>query len=160
MQSNKGPFPGAAFEALMDANVMSPMVGIYSGEIIRNIGETPIGAVRKGGVVVDVWMSVGASGNTATQVPLMISGEVLINGATCLSTVPVISHVSGESSQQKTTKVTGDTGITQAVVDTTANTVTDGDIITFKATLDRTASPTTEISNLCIVVELGPPEKS
>jgi hypothetical protein len=68
----------------------------------------------------------------------------------------MISHVSGEASQQKTTKVTGDTGITQGVVDPTANTFTAGDIFTYELYLQRTATPTTEIANPCIVVELEP----
>ncbi|MCK5609741.1 hypothetical protein KAR91_48150, partial [Candidatus Pacearchaeota archaeon] len=63
---------------------------------------------------------------------------------------------SGEASQQKTTRVTGDTGIVQAAVNMDANTVTDGDMLTYDLDVARTASPDVEISNVVLVVELEP----
>jgi hypothetical protein len=64
--------------------------------------------------------------------------------------------VSGEASQQKTTIATGDTGITQAVMDTDNNSYNPGDVITVTLSLTRTASPTTEMLNPVIVLELEP----
>lgn len=155
MKSQKGPFPSVSFFKQIAANAVVPVQAFISGEITASPGQSPVGAALGGGRVVDAWMSLGASGKDDTN-PLQISGEVYINGVTCLSTRPSISHVSGEASQQKTTKVTGDTGIAQAVIDSTANTFTDGDVFTMDFTVVRTASPTTEMSQCVLVVELEP----
>jgi len=64
--------------------------------------------------------------------------------------------VSGEASQQKTTKVAGDTGITQGVVSPSADDYSPGDVFTADLVLTRTNSPTTEMANVAIVVELEP----
>jgi hypothetical protein len=68
----------------------------------------------------------------------------------------MIAHISGETSQHKTTIVTGDTGITQAVINRDANSVAPGDVITAKFTVERTASPTTEITDPVINVGMKP----
>lgn len=152
---DKTPFPYPQMEILGDARIQPPLQFARSGESTVTTGVNPLGAVRKAGRVVDVWLSVAASGKDDSN-PLQISGDVFINGTTCLTTKPSITHVSGEASQQKTTKVTGDTGIAQAVINTSANTVAPGDILTCVFTVVRTATPTTEISNPVIVVEFEP----
>lgn len=152
---DKTPFPQVGLEALIDHRVSPPLSYNYSGELTAVLAASPMGAVRKGGRIREVFLSVGGSGKDDSN-PLQISGDVLINGVSCLTTQPSIAHVSGEASQQKTTKVTGDTGITQAVINTSANTVSPGDVITCTFTLVRTASPTTEISNPIIVAEFEP----
>jgi len=105
--------------------------------------------------VFGVWMSVGAGGQDDDN-SLQVTGEVYINGTSCLSTRPAIGYTSGEASQQKTTRVTGDPGIVQAAVDMDANTVTDGDMLTYDLDVARTSSPDVEISNVVLVVELEP----
>jgi len=152
---SKTPFPYPQMEILGDSRIQPPLQYAYSGEITGLTGHNPLGAVRKAGRVIDVSLSVGASGKDDTN-PLQISGDVYINGTTCLSTKPSIAHVSGEASQQKTTKVTGDTGIAQAVINASANTVAPGDVITCSFSVERTSTPTTEISNPVIVVEFEP----
>lgn len=153
---DKTPFPIIGLESLIDARVQPPLSYSYSGELKAVVGESPLGAVRKAGRIRDVWLSVRASGKH-DGAALMVSGDVLINGTSCLSTYPCVSHVSGETSQQKTTKMTGDTGITQAVIDTDHNIVAPGDVITAKFYLTRTASQIiTEISNPTVVVEFEP----
>lgn len=153
---SKTPFPYPQMEILGDSRIQPPLQYAYSGEITVTTGQNPIGVVRKAGRVVDVSLSAGLSGKGDDSDPLQISGDVFINGVTCLTTKPSISYVSGEASQQKTTKVTGDTGVTQAVVNTSANTVAPGDVLTCTFTVERTASPTSEISNPVIVVEFEP----
>jgi len=148
------PFPNIGLEPLIDHRNQPPMQYPYSGELTANLGDTPLGAVRRSGRIKEVFLSVGASGKDDSS-SLQVEGDVLINGVTCLTTNPIIAHVSGEASQQKTTKITGDTGITQAVI-SSANTVTAGDVITCSLTLTRTASPTTEISSPIVVVEFEP----
>ena len=100
--------------------------------------------------------SVTVDGNAKSTGSTTIDGEVSINGISCLTTQASITHVSGEASQHKTTVVTGDTGITQAVIDGDNNSFSQGDLFTCDLTLVRTSSPTTEILNPCIVVELEP----
>lgn len=148
-----GPKPSVTFDA--HVGMVAPLMAMFSGEINNTQGIRPMGAAPYNGIIKDVWMSVGASGKNDTSVPT-ITGDVLINGTTCLSTNPIIAHVSGEASQQKTTKVTGDTGVTQAVVLSTAKVVVPGDVITCKLTYSGAASPTTKISQAVIVVELEP----
>jgi len=150
-----GPFPSVAFHKQIGRDAMPPVQATFSGEMTVGVKLAPLTSPQRGGKVVDVWMSVNASGKSDSY-QLQITGEVYINGATCLTTRPSIGHVSGETSQQKTTRVTGDTGIKQAVVSATANAFTDGDMLTYKIDLVRTGTPTTEISNIVLVVELEP----
>ena len=158
MKKLKGPFPSPQFNREMAANVMPPLSAHVSGEITSGYYKVPAGAVRTTGRIQNVWMSVGGSGKDDSN-PLMLSGECYINGVTCLSTKPCINHISGEAAQQKTTSETGDTGITQAVVNASANSVTPGDVITCDFVVDRTASPTTEINNPIMVIEFEPIQK-
>ena len=153
--SSLGQFDSPSFKKQLAAFVEAPLVGVYSGELTGNINVGTLGAVRGGGQVKAVWMSCGATG-LDNDSALNMSGEVYINGTTCLSTVPSISYISGELSQQKTTKISGDTGIQQAVIDQDANTLSPGDVLTYDITIDRTATPATEISSPVIVVEFDP----
>lgn len=154
MNRNKGPYPSPAFKKQI-ANAVVPMMYSYSGELTGTISNQPLGAAVTSGKVSGVWMTIEASGKDDTNT-LSLSGDVSINGTSCLTTNPVIAHVSGEASQHKTTVVTGDTGITQTVLDGDEIAVVQGDIITCDLTLTRTASPTTEMKNPCIVVEFEP----
>lgn len=152
MERGKGPFPSVAFKTTVDDVVEAPIQVSYSGELTASIVAGNLGAVRGAGLVRNVFLSVGASGKDDSD-PLQVSGEVKINGTSCLSTKPSISHVSGESSQQKTTKVSGDTGIAQAVMDHDNRSFIPGDVLTYDLTQVRTATPTTEMSSVCLVVE-------
>lgn len=155
MESGKGPYPVTDWRKKIAANVMPPMIGTYSGELTAGVQDLTLGAVRIAGEIDDVFMSVEAMGKDDSN-ELNISGEVLINGVSCLSTVPMLAHVSGEASQQKTTVVIGDTGMTAAVMNRSTNKFSPGDIISAKFTIERTASPTTEIKNPVIVANLLP----
>jgi len=149
------PFPSPAFSKQVEF-ALSQSFGVnFSGEITADAGNSPIGSPKTAGKVANVFLSVEKSGKDDTN-PLQVTGEVLINSVSCLTTKPSIAHVSGEASQQKTTIVTGDTGIAQAVMDTDANSYNPGDVLSASLTVVRTASPTTEILNPVIVVELEP----
>ncbi len=80
----------------------------------------------------------------------------MINGVSCLTTKPQVAHVSGEASSQKTTLEAVDTGITQAVVNVAASEFAVGDVISWNMLLTRQASPTTEMSNPSVIVEVEP----
>ncbi len=155
MDRKQGPFPSPGFVKQIAANALVPIMYSYSGELTDHIKNLPVGAAVTSGKVSGIWMSLEASGKDDTNA-LQISGDISINGTPCLTTSPVIAHVSGEASQHKTTVVSGDTGITQAVIDGDNNSFSQGDILTCDLTLTRTSSPTTEILNPCIVVELEP----
>jgi hypothetical protein len=148
------PLPETGWRERLALNVMPPLQGCVSGELTAN-SVLPLGLARFKGAVKDVFISVAASGKDDSNT-LSVAGEVRINGTTCLSTQPAIAHVSGEASQQKTTGTTGDTGITAAVLDYTNYTFDIGDYFEAEFKLTRTASPTTEIANPCIIVELEP----
>lgn len=155
MDRLQGPFPSPAFLKQMAANVAAPMMYGYSGELAGSVNNQPLGATVISGKISGVSLSVEASGKDDTNT-LSFDGDVLINGTTCLTTKPAIAHVSGEASQQKTTMKTGDTGITQAVLNQAANSISQGDVISCTLTLTRTASPTTEMETPCVVVEFEP----
>jgi hypothetical protein len=155
MKSMQGPFVSVAINKQNAANIQAPLVGVVSGEFTTSSPGVPLGAMNGGGRMSNVWLSIATSGKDDAQT-LGVEVDVKINGSTCLATKPKILHVSGEASQQKTTKITGDTGITQAVMNASANTYTAGDVITWDRTVTRTASPTTEMANLVVVVEFEP----
>lgn len=155
MAEKKLPLPGTAFAEQVNEKAISPMMGMVSGEFKSSVHVAALGSPTIPGRVKDVWLSVGGSGKDDSN-PLQVSGEVRINGTSVLSTVPSINHISGEADQQKTTQTTGDTGITQAVIDQDNNSFSPGDVLDYDLILDRTASPTTEITNPIIVVELEP----
>ena len=155
MRRKKGPFPSPGAMQQIAANAMVPLMKSYSGELTDHIWKDPLGAAVLGGRVSEVFLSVEASGKDDTNT-LSLEADVFINGTSCMTTLPVIAHVSGEASQQKTTAVLGDTGITQGVVNPAANSFNIGDVISYDFELTRTASPTTEIKNPTIVVILEP----
>ncbi len=125
----------------------------HSGEITANkhgIGFQAFGVAAK---INNVWLSVGGNGKLNSN-PLNIAADVMVNGTSCLSTSPVIA-ASSATSAQATTLASG-TGITQAVIDTANNTAAAGDVLTCDLTITRTDSPTTEISNVIVTVEITP----
>ena len=154
MTRYQGPYPSVNFSKQVNEVAEPSQMVVFSGELTANKTGFPIGACKDGGEIVGVWLSVGASGKD-DDTALSATLDIKINGTTCLTTSPDIAHVSGEASQQKTTKATGDTGITEAVLDSDANDCAAGDMITGSLTLTRT-SPTTEISNVAVVVEFEP----
>jgi hypothetical protein len=155
MERGRGPYPSPAFKQQVAANTTTPMLMTVSGEVTASENGVTLGAASVGGRVSDVWLSVGASGKDDSAT-LSIAADVKINGTSCLTTAPVIAHVSGEASTNKTTKVSGDTGITQRVLDSDNNTLSPGDVLTYDMTLTRTATPTTEMSAVAIAVEFEP----
>ena len=150
-----GPDPSPGFKQQVAGAIEIPLTDTFSGEITGSSPGKPIGAPRYKGSVQDVWLSIGASGKDDTNT-LSIEVDVMINGTSCLTTAPKIAHVSGEASTNKTTRDAGDTGITQAVLDGDNNTYEVGDSFMASWTLTRTASPTTEMANAALVVELKP----
>lgn len=155
----KGPLPSPGFTAQMIEISAASIFYCVSGEVTMTKASLPLGVAGLDGKVAQVFMSVAASGKDDSNT-LSIEGDVKVNGTSCLSTKPKIAHVSGEASQHKTTAETGDTGITQAVIDSDEDVIHRGDILTCDFTLDRTASPTTEIKHPCIVVEIEPSKVS
>jgi len=131
------------------------MVALFSGQITASKPGVLIGATKGHGKVVDVFLAIKGSGKDDSNT-LSLTADVMINGTSCLTTAPVIAHVSGEAATNKTTKETGDTGITQAVIDTDNDDYAAGDVLTCNWTLTRTASPTTEMNNAVLIVELQP----
>lgn len=150
-----GPFPNPAFKQQV-ANQGEPrLVALISGEMTTGRTDAPLGTPRYAGSVTKAWFSVERSGKDDSN-DLQLELDVKINGTSCLTTKPVIAHVSGEASTNKTTVETGDTGVTEGVIDGTVNTYNPGDLISYDLTLTRTATPTTEMRNPVVVVELTP----
>ena len=151
----RGPLPGPAFGQQVAGQVEPPVAAGYSGEITANVDNISIYSPRQAGRIANAYLSVGASGKDDSNT-LSLELDVKINGTSVFTTKPKIAHVSGEASQQKTTLVTGDTGITQAVMDTDNNDYNPGDVISYSFDLTRTASPTTEMARPVAVIELMP----
>jgi len=150
----KGPNPNPGFAKQVNEVVEPTLKAVFSGEITNTIRGYPLGAAKYAGNVSDVWMSALASGKDDSNT-LQVALDVKINGTTCLTTQPVIAHVSGEASTNKTTKESGDTGITQAAL-SSSKSYSPGDMFTCDLVLTRTSTPTTEMSNVAVVVDLEP----
>jgi hypothetical protein len=135
---------------------MPPMQGCLSGDQTADALANPLGIARFDGAIVGFYVSVGGSGKDDSNA-LSAAFDVNINGVSALTTEADIAHVSGEASQHKTTfPEAADTGVTEAVIDPDAAEFSAGDVITWDFDITRTASPTTEISNPCVIVELRP----
>lgn len=153
MASVKGPWPSPSIQRKMTFKDPAPMMAVISGEITANVG-APIGVSNIDGRVVDVYLSLEQRGRDDAQTHTL-EMDVLINGTSCLSTKPKIAANNGSVSAQGDTYSSG-TGITQAVINTSADDVAVGDVLRYFGTLTRTASPTTEMSNGVVVVIIEP----
>ena len=155
MEQRRGPYPTPGARKQWAANSPVVMMAVVSGEVSASKPGLPVGAANVSGKISNVWMSVGASGKDDSNT-LSATVDVKINGTSCLSTQPIIAHVSGEASTNKTTKDANDTGVTQCAMDGDNNDVSYGDVITCDLLLTRTASPTTEMGTFAIAVEFEP----
>lgn len=147
-----GPRPNAAFAEQVQV-ARESLAGCISGEFTATRWNVPLEPAPFTGFITDVWLAVKSTGKDDTN-PLKVAANVKINGVSCLTTQPYITHVSGEAATNKTSIAAVSGSIVEAVIDLTANSITKGDIITCDYVITRTATPTTEINNPCIVVEL------
>ena len=148
------PAPSIAFAKDVALYNEPPLICSISGELTVTRANHVLGAAHFPGRVRNVWMSVGNCG-TDKDDTLAISGEVYINGVSCLTTTPKIAGVSGETGAQKTTLVTGDTAIVQGVVNPAANSFDSGDVFTCNIKVQRT-TPQDEVESVVLVVDLLP----
>lgn len=151
-----GPLPSPSFPQQVASEVLPPFIDTISGEVAVTKRGMVLGMARAPGIVKGVFLSVGGSGKNDSSFP---SGEadVYINGVSCLTTRPRITHVSGEASMQKTTFTdAADTGVRAGVVDESAKTFAAGDVITWDFIYDGHAAPTTKIHSVSILVEVEP----
>jgi len=148
------PNPSVAFVEDVSLYNEPPLMAVVSGELLVSRMNHVLGTAHFPGRVRNIWLSVGNCGTDKTDA-LNISGEVYINGSSCLTTTPKIAGVSGEAGAQKTTKVIGDTAIVQAVVNASANSYNAGDIFTCNFKIQRT-TPEDEIESIVLVVDLFP----
>lgn len=125
----------------------------YSGQITVSKLGLPVGTSDIAGYVKDVWLSVGACGRDDSNT-LSVAADLKINGTTCMTTQPKIYGKNGAASANRTTAASGE-GVIEAVIDDSAASVARGDVLTWDLTLVRTATPTTEMANAFLVVELS-----
>jgi len=123
-----------------------------SGEITASKGFTPIFSPTFDGRISDVYLSVVGCGRDDSNT-LTLEADVLIGATSSLTTKPKIAGNNGSAAAAKSTIATG-TGITQAAVNGSANSFSAGQVIGVSLALVRTASPTTEIKNAVVVVEM------
>lgn len=151
-----GGWPSQHFPRQVSDVVSPPFVGTISGEVAATRWNMPLGVVRYPGRVTAVNMSVLSSGKDDSSVP-SLQADVKINGVSCLTTLPIVAHVSGELAQQKTTiTAAADTGITEAVVNQSANTAEVGDVISWDLIYTGNTSPTSKAHSVVIIVEFDP----
>jgi hypothetical protein len=151
-----GPLPNQRFSQQVADVAMVPLMGVVSGEVTATKGGLPLGMARFAGEVVAVHLAVKSAGVDPTN-PLSVEGDVFINNTSIFTTKPKIACVAGESAQQKTTyPEAGDTGITQAVLNKSATRFSAGDVLDWKYTIVRTATPSAEIREPMVIVELRP----
>jgi hypothetical protein len=159
MAVNKfGDWPGGPnFDRQVADVVQAPLYVTVSGEIAVSKTGLPAGIARNPGKVTGVIMSVLGVGRDASAA-CTLTGNVRINGTTCLTTQPVIAYVSGEvGNDQRTTHVNAaDTGITAAVIDHTANSYNPGDVFTVDFIYSGDANPEVKLHNAVMMIELDP----
>jgi hypothetical protein len=148
------PYPDPSFSKQVEFVLSQSFGDCVSGEFTQSKLNAPIGSPKTAGKIANVFLSCEQSGKDDTD-DLSFTTDVRINGTTCLTIAPIIEHVSGEVSQQKTTVISGDTGITEAVMDSDANSFNPGDVITYDLVVTRT-TPETEIRTPCVIIELEP----
>lgn len=154
MKQRKGPYPSPAAMKQFASNQIPALQASVSGEISASKTSIPMGAVNIRGRVQAAFLSFGDCGRDDSD-DLYVELNVKINGTTCMTTKPKVPANDGSASEQKTTKVTGDTGIVQGVVNASANSVSPGDVVTVDFELTR-VSPDTEMANCFAVVEVEP----
>ena len=148
--------PRRVSEAIqMSRDMVAPLQGFVSGEITTNKGGVIIGSSPVAGKITKVWFSLESGGVDAAQ-NLGVSADVKIAGTTCLTTDPAYLRTAGAGSRTAISTVSTGTGITQGVVNTGANTVAPGNLITCDLTVTRTATPTYEMKGFVMVVEFEP----
>lgn len=152
----RGPLPSPDFRNQIADEVMAPFTDIISGEIVARVVR-PLGIARYKGKIKSVNLTVGKDGKDDAGQHPSITGEVFINGVSVFTTKPGICHITGETSQQKTTYAeAADTGVLAATIDETANTFEVGDYLSWEAKYNGNASPTSKMSNVGIIVEVEP----
>jgi hypothetical protein len=150
----QGPFPGGA-EGIRSiiGNTQAPMSNSHSGEITVTTGQVPMGMITvKSGNIKAAYLAVTQRGIDSNT--LSVEADVRINGTSIFTTKPKVAGLTSVGGGAST--VAAGTGITQAVIGTTVNKVYFGDRITRVFTIVRTASPTNEIANPTVVIELEP----
>ena len=144
--------PGPGFQRqVLDVGMNSLRVS-YSGEITATKTGMPLGTPDVDGYIKNVWLSVLECGRDNTNT-LSIAADVKINGTTCLTTQPKIYGINGAASTNRNTAASGE-GVIEDVIDASAAAVSRGDALTWDLNIVRTASPTTEIANAFLVVEI------
>jgi hypothetical protein len=111
--------------------------------------------VPKSGEITNIGLYIDNTGEDATN-PLEIEADVKINGITVLTTKPKITKDAADGSNSY---VAG-TGITQAVLDTSALEFEVGDKITVDLNLTRTASPTDEMAGVVVMIDCHEGERA
>lgn len=152
MKKRQPPYPGMVSLKHVVTNTPTAVSAAYSGAITTNIPNIQVGAASVDGEISDVWFALGDCGVDASHA-LYIEADVYINGTTCLSTRPR-SYARAAGARVNT--IASGQYIRIASISTSANKVVRGDQITCDVVLTRTASPTTEIQNFVVCVDIQP----
>lgn len=150
-----GPLPSPGFARKIAASAEPSLEFQRSGQLTAHYNFV-LGAPRKGGRIVDAYISIGNAGKDDTNT-LGVELDVKLSGTSIFTTKPKILHVSGEAAATgKTTVETGDAGVTVAVLDQSKCSYGAGDVFMGKLTVTRTASPTVEMQDVAVAVILSP----
>jgi hypothetical protein len=103
------------------------------------------------GRIVSAVLAVGNTGTDASNA-LSIEADVLVNAVSIFSTKPAITKAAADGAN---TSAAG-TGITVGVIDTAADDVASGELVTVTLTLTRTASPSDEMADIYVTVGIAP----
>ena len=152
-----GPLPSPDFRRMVADEVMPPIVDIISGEVAAN-ADRPLGIARYAGKIKSVNLSCADCGWDADAQAPYFSADVRINGASAMTTKPAIKGNDDESEQKTTFSEAGDTGVTEAVINTAANTFAIGDVLSWYLTYSGESSPDAKIKMPGIIIDFEPIE--
>lgn len=150
---------GADVQSILEAakvyvDAQPKVIGYWfsqDGDLTASVAASPMGTGHAAGAVTKAVFTLGNTGADGTD-DLALEGDVLINGVTVFSVKPALTKAAADGAWTES----AGTGVTVGVIDTAADDVVQGDILTAAFTLTRT-TPEDEMADLYLYVEITYP---
>ena len=145
----KAPVP-PGMDAILEGVSPKVLIGTKAGNITADVSNQPLGAPLYQGNVKSVVLMMAERGYDSNE-DLHITADVKIDGVSCLSTLPKVYALSGETPNQVSTLVSGE-GISVGVLGSNIS-FNPYSVFTFDLDITR-GTPDVEMGNMILVVEL------
>ena len=135
--------------------VMPDITTTVPGDLEADVDEAVVCIAKKAGRVKDVTIAVQSCGKD-DDTPLTTKVDVFINGVTCLTVPPTITHISGEADDTMRSSMVSGEGNEKAIIDPDANSFARGDLITYEVDVTLTGTPAGYMNGLGVLIEVDP----